>query len=246
MSSTLRRVTDSPGQRHTIDRVSSDSGSAARSRGRVRGFVSSRSASQRIGAGAVVAILLTAPFGGLSPAKDQYEAKLQLGHRYDLGPFYLTLDKVETLSDLSPAVTPQDPGDRLLVIEITVTNHTDESFIVSSAVDTIGGDHTGAIPWPGDVRSAEEFGGDPPTTAEPKVFNVADASDMLTEAFNPGQTYQLAIVVEQRPGWDPKDLVLYLLGLVHQDEDPTTLESGGHWVQKTYVARGHVDVETKP
>jgi hypothetical protein len=223
--------------------VSGDSGT--RARGRVRSFVGSRSASQRIGAVAVLAVLVTAPFGGLEQHRG-YEAELQLGHRYDLGPFYLTLDKVVTVPDLKPAIKPQKKGDRLLVIEITVTNHIDDEFPISSVVGAIGGDHTGAVPWPKDVEFAEENGTEPPTTPEPKVFNVADTSEMAGEAFNPGQTYQLAVVVEQAPGWDPADFSLTILGLVHRDEDPTTLSADGYWLQNRHVARGHVDVEVKP
>ncbi len=225
--------------------MSGDSGGPVRSRGRLRTFVGSRSATQRIGAVAVVAVLLTAPFGGLKD-HEGYEAQLELGHRYDLGPFDLTVDKVVTVSDLKPAVKPQKKGDRLLVIEITVTNHTEDDFPISLVLGTLGGDHTGAVPWPDDVEFAEESGEAPPEAATPKVFNVADTSDMAGEAFNPGQTYQLAVVVEQAPGWDPEDFSLTVFGFVHRDEDVTTLSADGRWVQNRYVASGHVDVEVKP
>jgi hypothetical protein len=244
MPRTLRRGADGAGQPHTISGVSSDSG-AARTHGRVRGFVAARSASQRVGVLALLAVLVTAPFGGLDRASGGRYAPLHLGSRYDIGPFYLTVDKVVSLSDLAPAVSPQKKRDRLLVIEITITNHTDAAESAALAVATLGGDHTGAIPWPDDVESAKERGDEVPTTPVPLAFNVADGSRMDTEPVNPGQSYQLAVVVEQVPDWKPDDFILSVLGLEYEEEDPTTLDDG-HWVQHLFIAQGHVDVEVKP
>jgi hypothetical protein len=211
----------------------------------VRHYVASRSASQRVGVVAVVALLLTAPFGGLRSNDSGLYSRLQLGHRYDLGLFYLTIDKVETLSDLSPAVKVKKKGDRIFVVEYTVTNRTDEPVGMNQVIDAVGADHTGGVPWSDDVADALQFGSPPPTEPEPRLFNVADASDMSDEVVNPGIDYQVAEVIEQGPGWDPDDLVVYLNGYTLHEDDPTTFESGHHWVEDRLVAKGHVDAEIK-
>jgi hypothetical protein len=225
--------------------VSSDSEATAPPRSRARAFLASRSTAQRVAAGIVLVIVCTALFGGFKRSPTDDYAPLHLGRSYDIGPFYLTFDKVETLSDLAPAISPQKKGDRLLVIEITITNHTDHPESTSLAIGTIGGDHTGLVPWPDDITYAEDNGLPIPTEPSLKTFNVADATEMDDETVNPGQTYQLAMVGEQAPGWDPNRLILSLQGMVFEEDDATTL-APPHWVRRTYVAQGHVDVETKP
>ena len=199
----------------------------------MRTFVSGRSAPQKLGALAMLAVLVTAPFGGLSKAESTGAAPLALHHRYDIGPFFVTLDQVETLSDLAPTVSPS-PGHRLLVIEVEVTNHTDRAELASLVTEAIGGEHTGAVPWPGQ------------DTVQPEVFDVEDGGAFEgSDWVNPGQSYQLALIVQQEQGWTPGGLTLSLNGYVFERDDVTTLDPE-HWVQRRYVAAGPVPVKVKP
>jgi hypothetical protein len=210
--------------------VSSDSW--ARAHGRVRTFVGTRSPSQRVGVLAVVAVLLTSPFGGLKKAHTDDAAPLRLDTRYDLGPFYLTFEKVEALGDLAPAVSPEK-GDRLFVVEVEVRNHSDRAESVDLVTKSIGGSRTGAVPWP--------FEKEPRL----RVFDVADGSELVSESINPGQTYELALVVQQGPDWTPGQAVLSLDGYEFESDDPTGLDPDV-WLLTRKLAEGPVDVEVKP
>src|SRR4051794_37766595 len=92
-------------------------------RARVREFVANRSYPTKLGALGVVLVLATAPFGGLRSAAKEDTRPLALGQRLDIGPFYVTVEKVTQLSDLQPAVSPDNPRDKLLVLKVKVTNH---------------------------------------------------------------------------------------------------------------------------
>jgi hypothetical protein len=197
----------------------------------VREVVARRSVPTKIGLLGALLVLATAPFGGLESAPAQEVQPLRLGQRIDIGPFYLTLETVTQLDDLEPAVSPE-PGNKLLVLKVEVTNHTDRAEYSSLAVQAIGGDHTGGVPWEGE------------DTIEPQVFNVDDAG-RFSEHVNPGQTYTLALVLQQDPETDLDQLELTVYGYYFQAVDPQTLDPDRWVFDDDPLATGHVPVEVE-
>jgi hypothetical protein len=200
-------------------------------RQRVREFVANRSGTQRVGAVAAVLVLATAPFGGLSSAKDADVAELELGQKIDTGPYYVTITRVRQLESLPP-VEDGVPGSSLLAIRMTVTNHTDRAEFAELSWNAIGGEHTGVIPWPGDSEPVRH------------VYDVNDATEVPDGEFiNPGQTYDYVIVLRQQTDTDLDRVVLEVSGYDYLDVDPQTLDPKRWVFDDKALARGHVPIE---
>ncbi|RLV51127.1 hypothetical protein D9V37_04200 [Nocardioides mangrovicus] len=199
-------------------------------RHRARGFVKNRSNKQKVTGVAAVALLITAPFGGLKAEPAPKPATLHLNRAYDIGPFDVTVQKVVTVSSLSPVIKPARKHDRLLVVEALVHNRTDEpqySSYISKAIVT---KNMGARPGVADA------------------YLVKDASS-LSEQVNPGLTYRLAFVFQQARGWEPAsgdDAPRLGLGRwTFQADDPLTLDPDA-WVPERLLVEAPVDVKVKP
>jgi hypothetical protein len=206
-------------------------GSAGRPRGRARTFVANRSAPAKLGVLGAVLVLLTAPFGGLKSQAAEDVRPLELGQRMDIGPFYVTIEKVSQVSDLQPAISPE-ADNKLLVIKVEVTNHSDRAELSSIVTNAIGGDHTGAVAWPDDPAP------------RPKVFSVDDASG-FNEYVNPGQTYTWALVLQQQPDTDLDQITFEVFGYFFQEVDPQTLDPNRWVLDDDPLAEGHVPVEVQ-
>jgi hypothetical protein len=194
----------------------------------VRGLVANRSAPTRLGVLGGLLVLATAPFGGLESAPAQDVQPLVLGQRIDIGPFYLTLETVSQLDDLEPAISPEK-GNKLMVFKVEITNHTDRAEYSNLAVQAIGGDHTGGVPWEGEDDIV------------PRVFDVDDAGP-FSEYVNPGQTYTLALVLQQDPATDLDRVELTVYGYHFQAVDPQTLDPDRWVFDDDALATGHVPV----
>lgn len=209
---------------------------ARRLRGaRVRSFVANRSGPQRIGVGLAVLLLLTAPFGGLRSEAKADVVPLRLDQRIDLGPIYLTITKVRQLKSLEPAISPDERTDRLLVVAATITNHSDRAEQVDLATDALAGTHTGAVAWAdtGDIGL--------------KTFSVDDATELpRSQTVNPGLTYHLALVLQQRADTDLDQLTLEVYGYHFRADDPQTLDPDAWIPDQVPLAEGHVPIETGP
>jgi len=205
------------------------------SRGRARSFVANRSAPQRLGVVAALLVLLTAPFGGLGSATDPDPARLSVGQKIDIGPFYVTLDSVKQLTELPPVIE-KDPTSRILAIRVTVTNHTDRAEYAHLATDAFSGEHTGAIPWPEDAEVAL------------RVFNVDDAGPVPDgEYINPDQTYTYALLLRQAPDTDLDELRLSVFGYTFVEEDVQTLDPNRWDLDGDRpLVEGHVPVQVVP
>jgi hypothetical protein len=201
--------------------------------GRVRSFVGQRSAPTKLGFLGAAAVLATAPFGGLESAPEQDVARLELGQRIDVGPFDLTLEKVSQVGDLEPAISPETKGTKLLTLTVQITNHTDRAESSSLAVQAIGGDHTGGVPWEGEE------------TIQARAFDVDDASRFDTEYVNPGQTYTLALVFQQDPETDLDRVELTVYGYYFQAVDPQTLDPDRWVLDDVPLATGRVPIRVK-
>lgn len=202
-------------------------------RGRVRSFVANRSSTQRVGFLAAVLILLTAPFGGLESSAEADVEPLALGQKIDIGPFYVTVEKVSQVPDLQPAVSPEE-GNRLLVVKVTVTNHSDRAELANLVSGAFGGEGTAGVPWEG--RSAPEL----------RIYDVDDAVAVPgSEPVNPGSTYTWALVLQQRADADLDALVLAVYGYTFRADDVQTLDPNLWVVDDVPLAEGHVPVEVQ-
>lgn len=207
-------------------------GGARRGSGRVRALVAGRSATQRVGVVGALLVLLTAPFGGLSSATERDVADLALDQRLDIGPFYVTLERVSQISDLQPAVSP-DPGYTLLVIRMEVTNHTDEAQSPNLVTGAFGAKGSGAVPWAGDSE------------VEPRLYDVDDANEVPgSELVNPDLTHTYAMVLQQRTGTDLDDIFFYVDGY-RLLPDAGTLQDE-RWVLRDRLAEGPLPVTVVP
>jgi len=203
-------------------------------RGRARAFVARRSAPQRLGAVAVVLILLSAPFGGWRSASEQEVVPLEIGQKLDLGPFYVTIESVKQVADLPPVIEA-DGTSRFLVIKATVTNHTDRPESADLATKAFSGKETRALAFEGD------------TDVQLHVYGVDDAVELpASELVNPGLTYTYAFVLRQRPDVVLDDVSLSVYGYHFQEVDPQTLDPD-RWVpDDDPLAEGHVPIEVSP
>ena len=202
-------------------------------RKRVREFVANRSYPQRLGALGVLLVLLTAPFGGLRSAAQEDTKPLKLGQKIDIGPFYVTLETVTQVGDLVPAVSPDVEGDKLVALKLDVTNHSDRAESSTLVRDAIGGDHTGFVPW-----------SDNPDVVL-KVFDAEDATE-FNEHINPGQTYTLALVMQQDPDTDLDRVTFAIHGYYFREIDPGTLAPNQWVLDAPPLVEGHVPIEVKP
>ena len=207
---------------------------AASRRGRLRGFVANRSATQRLGVVATVLVLLTVPFGGWRSASEQDVVALELDQRIDLGPFYLTIESVSQVEALPPVIEG-DGTSRFLVVRTVVTNRTDRPEHAKLAADAFSGESLEALPW----ADTGYF--------DLRVFGRDDAVELPAgEYINPDQTYSLALVLRQRADADPDQFRLVVTGYEFQEVDPQTLDPDRWVLETTPLAEGHVPIEVEP
>ena len=197
---------------------------------RTRALVRRTNGRQRLGVGVAALLLVTAPFGGLRAAAEPGPDRLVAGKAFQVGPYDVTVRKVVTVGDLAPAIKPEQPGGRLLVLSGTITNpgnRPEFTTLVTQAFSVKGG---------GVVEPAEG-------RAVPQLVSVEDGQDITT--VNPGLTYDVAIVFEQQPGWTQQKVTVDVEGLEFQEEDPLTLDPQS-WLETDEVAaRGRFDVEVR-
>ena len=199
-------------------------------RSRVREFAASRSATQRVGIVAGVLVLATAPLGGLRSAASEGAETLELGTRYDIGAFDVTIDKVSQVPDLEPAISPE-AGYRILAVKVSVTNTSERAEQAGQVSGAFSGTGTRAVPWSED---------DEP---ELLIFDVEDANDVpTTEYLNPGVTYEWVLALQQRPDADLDTLELGLTAYHFRETDPQTLDPNIWVLDRRPLAEGHVPI----
>lgn len=196
-----------------------------------RNLVGKASARQRAGAGAAVLLLLTAPFGGLSATAAASPAEVRAGHPVDVGPYELTIRKVVTVKDLAPDLRPEKDEDRLIALVGTVRNPGKRPEYAVTLTQSIRLRGAGVV-------SAKDGG------LRPSLISYDDGQSIST--FNPGLTYQVALVLEQDGGWVRQPVRLDVERLEFMHEDPLTLDAD-FWMQTgRTAARGRFDVEVRP
>lgn len=208
----------------------SDAPGPASRRSRARELASGSSATQRIGAVAAVLVLATAPFGGWRSASAERTQDLELGQRYDIGAFDVTVEKVSQVPDLAPALSPAE-GLRILAVRVTVTNTSGRAELAAQVEEAFSGTGTRAVPWP------EQ------TEPQLRILDVEDANDVPPgEYVNPGVTYEWVLALQQRPDADLDTLELAITGYHFREIDPQTLDPNIWVPDRRPLAEGHVPI----
>jgi hypothetical protein len=158
----------------------------------VRRTLSQRSRKEKVAGVAALALVASAPFGGLNPAGEQPAMGLRLNDTTTIGPYDVTFLRAYRVKQFAGtrvpewSVSPFKPSDasrQLLVLEVDVTNggkRPEYAHVLTKAV-SIGG-----------AAKVDSFDG--PTT-RPGLIYRADRSN--ASILNPGMTHRLALVVEQ-------------------------------------------------
>jgi hypothetical protein len=141
---------------------------------------------------AALALVATAPFGGLDRAGEKPPETLRRDQPVEIGPYDVTFVRAYRVREFvgnrvkaweAPSVKPSDASRRFLVLEVDVTNggkRPEYAHVLTKAVSVRGAVKT------------DGFGG---PSADPDLLYRADGSAAST--LSPGLTHRLALVVEQ-------------------------------------------------
>lgn len=204
---------------------------APRRKTRTRDALARTSRPQRLSFVAALALLATAPFGGLQAAQDDSAQQIRAGQDFTVGPFELSIRKVVTVGDLAPEVKPIVPGGRLLAVVLQVENTTarpELAKILAKSIQVEGG------------GLALADGKQVP----PEVLSFADGQTI--RKFNPGLDQEVALVFQQRPGWDQEKVTVQAVRLEFAETSALTLDEDFWRIWDDEVAqRGRFTVEVR-
>lgn len=202
--------------------------------GAARSTVRRTNNTQRVGAVGAIALLATAPFGGLEAAGDPPLERLSIGRTMDVGPYDVTVEKVFTIDSLAPDVVPRE-GNRLLVIRVEVVNDSDRpqrlALLNDESIGAFYARDTGVVPF------------EDPTLPMPLLFHVEDERTFENgDTINPGVTYRIGLILEQSGDWQGEQIVL---GVNHYQwrEEATLALSAADWELAGPMWEGPVPVE---
>lgn len=175
--------------------------------GRTRAFVQARPRTQKVTALGAVALLATAPFGGLREVEPSPPTSVQVGQTFRLGPFEVEVRKARTTTDLSGVVPggEPEPGRQFLLLDLEVTNAGDRmeyAHVLRRALE---------LPDAAII--------DDPATGfdDPTTYITADSS-RLTE-LQAGLSYPVTVIYQQERGWRASELRIDVTGLEWVDEE---------------------------
>ncbi|HKY58923.1 MAG TPA: hypothetical protein VJL80_12860 [Aeromicrobium sp.] len=158
----------------------------------VRRALAQRSRREKTVGLAAVALVASAPFGGLDRAGETPPAALDLGAAVAVGPYDVTFVRAYRAKEFAgsqvepweaPPVTSSAEARRLLVLEVDVTNdgkRPEYAHVLTKAVALRG------------AAKTDSFGG---PSADPKLVYRTDGSAVST--VSPGMTHRLALLFEQ-------------------------------------------------
>lgn len=176
--------------------------------GSVGSFVKGRPRAQKVTTLGAVALLVTAPFGGLKQVESPPPESAQVREPFRVGPYDVTVRRARTLPTLEPAYEPAE-GNQLLVFVVEVENLTDRSEFVHTFKTVLSVDD-------GDVL--EEDG----QQLQPEIRHLEDGETI--PYLNPDVPVELALIYEQPLGWDGREVSLGFQEMVLQEVDPFTLD----------------------
>jgi hypothetical protein len=188
-----------------------------------RSWLRSRPRGQRAGALAGVALLVSAPFGGLEAVPPPPLAAIEVEQPFDVGPFEVTVRRVVSVPDLEPIARPERRRNRLLGIVAEVHNLTDRPEYLTLLPDSLTARGAGV------------------TGREPELFVVSDGT--RPSMLNPGMSEEMVIVLEHQPGLG-ETLRLDVLGFTFVEDSVLTLDED-YWLPGDVALSGDFPVEER-
>lgn len=158
----------------------------------MRQTLAQRSRKEKVAGVAALALVASAPFGGLDQAGEEPMSGLRLNETVQIGPYDVTFLRAYRVKQFVGTQVPEwsagpfkpsDESRQLLVLEVDVTNgrkRPEYAHVLTKAVSISG------------AAKVDSFGG---PSARPGLIYRADRSD--ASILNPGMTHRLALVVEQ-------------------------------------------------
>lgn len=218
---------------------------------------------QRVGAGVAAALVAVTPFGAWSKVEAQADPVVA-GTAIEVGPFDVTVVRAVKTGDLG-YLTPA-PGNHMLAVVADVTNTSDVpeySSTLGSAIpapkdvgvvpqEPLAGLDTDLGTEPGaDAETGAEPEAEPSASASPKgeeepelpsatIVNVADATTI--RIFNPGVTYQVALIWEQSDEFTGDEIPVEVVELAWIDESRLTLDNG-YWLPADVAFQGDIPLK---
>ena len=218
---------------------------------------------QRVGAGVAAALVDVTPFGAWSKVEAQADPVVA-GTAIEVGPFDVTVVRAVKTGDLG-YLTPA-PGNHMLAVVADVTNTSDVpeySSTLGSAIpapkdvgvvpqEPLAGLDTDLGTEPGaDAETGAEPEAEPSASASPKgeeepelpsatIVNVADATTI--RIFNPGVTYQVALIWEQSDEFTGDEIPVEVVELAWIDESRLTLDNG-YWLPADVAFQGDIPLK---
>lgn len=176
----------------------------------LRGALAQRSRKEKIAGVAAVALVASAPFGGLDRAGEDQPKSLHRGEVVAIGPYDVTFRNAYRVKEFAgtqvetwqaPPVKPSDASRWFLVLEVDVTNdgqRPEYAHVLTKAVSVQGAAKTDSFRGP---------------SAEPNLLYRADGSDVST--LSPGLTHRLALVVEQPSRTDSRRAAVAITNMMY-------------------------------
>lgn len=218
---------------------------------------------QRVGAGVAAALVAVTPFGAWSKVEAQADPVVA-GTAIEVGPFDVTVVRAVKTGDLG-YLTPA-PGNHMLALVVDVTNTSDVpeySSTLGSAIPAPKGvdvvpqesltDLAADLGTDPGAEAGAEPGAEPSPSASPgseaeeepelppaSIVNVADATTM--RIFNPGVTYQVALIWQQSDEYTGDEIPVEVVGLDWIDESRLTLDNG-YWLPGEVAFQGDVPLK---
>lgn len=218
---------------------------------------------QRVGAGVAAALVAVTPFGAWSKVEAQADPVVA-GTAIEVGPFDVTVVRAVKTGDLG-YLTPA-PGNHMLALVVDVTNTSDVpeySSTLGSAIPAPKGvdvvpqesltDLAADLGTDPGAEAGAEPGAEPSPSASPgseaeeepelppaSIVNVADATTM--RIFNPGVTYQVALIWQQSDEFTGDEIPVEVVGLDWIDESRLTLDNG-YWLPGEVAFQGDVPLK---
>ena len=158
-----------------------------------RRTLAQRSRKEKTAGVAALALIASAPFGGLDQAGEEPAEGLRLNDTVTIGPYAVTFLRAYRVKQFAGRQVPEwsadpfkpsDESRQLLVLEVDVTNdgkRPEYAHVLTKAVSISG------------AAKVDSFSG--PPAGRPELIYRADRSNVST--LNPGMTHRLALVVEQ-------------------------------------------------
>jgi hypothetical protein len=151
-----------------------------------------RSRKEKAAGLAALALVASAPFGGLDRVSEEPPTSLAVARPMTIGPYEVTFVRAYRVKQYSGTalkawegtpIKPSAPSRRLLVIEVDVVN--------DGSRPEYGHDLTKAVSIRGAAKT-DSYGG---PSAQPQLIYREDGS--RPDPLNPGLTHHLALIVEQ-------------------------------------------------